>query len=99
MTRWWRSMFTGLIEATGRIERVEGTDAGRRFRVATALGADLRPGDSISVNGVCLTATSCDAAGFSADLSRQTLAVTSLGAMAPGRVVNLERPLRADARL
>ena len=92
-------MFTGLIEAVGRVEQSEGSATGRRLRVATALGADLRPGDSIAVNGVCLTATVVDGEGFSADVSRQTLEVTSLGAVDVGRLVNLERPLRADARV
>jgi len=92
-------MFTGLIEAIGRIEASEGTALGRRVRVATSLGGELAPGDSIAVNGVCLTAIAADASGFSADLSRETLAVTSLGATGTGRLVNLERPLRADARL
>ncbi|MCC7007602.1 MAG: riboflavin synthase [Acidobacteria bacterium] len=92
-------MFTGLIEAIGRVERSDGTSRGRRLRIATALAADLRPGDSIAVNGVCLTATDVDDAGFCADVSRQTLEVTSLDRLTAGRLVNLERPLRADARL
>lgn len=92
-------MFTGLIEAVGRVVASEGSMLARHLRVETPLGADLSPGDSIAVNGVCLTATAADARGFDADVSRQTLAVTSLGGLAPGRLVNLERPLRADARL
>jgi riboflavin synthase len=92
-------MFTGLIEAVGVIEEIGGDASGARLRVATALGAHLHPGDSIAVNGVCLTATEVRADGFAADVSRQTLAVTSLGGFEPGRAVNLERPLRADARL
>lgn len=92
-------MFTGLIEAIGRIACVDETAGGRCVHVATPLGAELRPGDSISTNGVCLTVTGADALGFSADVSPETLRVTSLGAMTEGRRVNLERPLRADARL
>jgi riboflavin synthase len=92
-------MFTGLIEAIGRIGAVEPVPGGRQLRVETTLGAELRPGDSIATNGVCLTATSADASGFSADVSPETLRVTSLGGLQPGRAVNLERPLRADARL
>lgn len=92
-------MFTGLVETTGRIEHIEGNADGRRVVVATALGEELRPGDSVAVNGVCLTVTSHDASRFSADISRQTLAVTSLGAVDVGRLVNLERPLRADSRM
>jgi len=92
-------MFTGLIEATGRIDRLDPTGAGLRLRVVTPIAAELTPGDSIAVNGVCLTATTADAEAFTADLSPATLAVTTFGAIEAGRVVNLERPLRADARL
>lgn len=92
-------MFTGLIEATGTVAAVDPAPTGRRLRIDTTLGAELRPGDSIAVNGVCLTVTACDARGFEADLSPQTLQVTSFGRMTRGRHVNLERPLRADARL
>jgi riboflavin synthase len=67
--------------------------------VRTPLGAELTPGDSIAVNGVCLTVTTRTERGFTADVSPETLAVTSLGALEPERLVNLERPLRADARL
>ena len=92
-------MFTGLIEATGRIEAVEMTAAGRRVRVAAPLGAELRAGDSVATNGVCLTVTTADPRGFTVDVSPETLRVTSMASMREGRVVNLERPLRADARL
>jgi riboflavin synthase len=92
-------MFTGLIEATGRIARLEPTPGGRRLRIEAPLAAELRAGESISVSGVCLTVTASDADGFSAEVSPETLRVTSLGSMAVGRGVNLERPLRADARL
>jgi riboflavin synthase len=92
-------MFTGLIEATGRIARLEPTAGGRRLRIEAPLAPELRAGESISVSGVCLTVTASDASGFSAEVSPETLRVTSLGSMAVGRGVNLERPLRADARL
>jgi riboflavin synthase len=92
-------MFTGLIEAVGRVASVEAVKGGGRLRVDTPLGADLRPGDSIAVNGVCLTATTVDASGFSADVSPETARVTSMAKARPGDLVNLERPLRADARL
>jgi len=92
-------MFTGLIEATGRIARLEPTAGGRRLRIEAPLAPELRAGESISVSGVCLTVTASDADGFSAEVSPETLRVTSLGSMAVGRGVNLERPLRADARL
>ena len=95
-------MFTGLIEATGRVEAVGSSDAGapgKRLRIATPLGAELRPGDSIAVDGVCLTVTASDATGFSATVSPETLRVTTLAGASEGRVVNLERPLQAGARL
>jgi riboflavin synthase len=92
-------MFTGLIEATGRVERLDGTPAARRIVVSAPFARELAPGDSVAVNGVCLTAIGNDEDTFAADLSRATLETTSLGSMRPGRRVNLERPLRADARL
>jgi riboflavin synthase len=92
-------MFTGLIETTARLERVDARAAGRSYRWATPLGAELEPGESIAVNGVCLTVVTADAGGFAVDVSPETLRVTTLGALVLGRVVNLERPLRADARL
>jgi riboflavin synthase len=92
-------MFTGLVEGVGRVELLEGDDHGKRIVVSTPLGGELRPGDSIAVSGVCLTATACDGQGFSADVSRQTLSVTTLAGLQKGGLVNLERPVRADARL
>jgi riboflavin synthase len=92
-------MFTGIVETTGRVAGIEPTAAGRRLRVSTALGAELAPGDSIAVNGVCLTVVTANADEFSADISSETWRVTSLGTRAAGETVNLERPLRADARL
>ena len=92
-------MFTGLIETTGTIDGVQDQTGGRVLAIACGLGGELTPGDSIAVNGVCLTVTSCDALGFKVDVSPETLRVTTLGTFATGHVVNLERPLRADARL
>ena len=92
-------MFTGLIEATGRIEALDVRPDGTRVRVLTPIAGDLRAGDSVAVNGVCLTALEPDARTFDADLGPETLRVTTLGGLCPGQVVNLERPLRADARL
>jgi len=97
-------MFTGLIEATGRIEAITawggagGADSARQIRVSAALGAELAPGDSIAVSGICLTVMAADSSGFEAIVSPETLRVTTLRAMTEGRLVNLERPLRADAR-
>jgi riboflavin synthase len=107
-------MFTGLIEATGTIESVQADGSASRVRIASALSSDLRAGDSIAVNGVCLTVLDEKRNGvgssfrdlgtelpaqFSVDISPETLRVTTLGLLAPGRIVNLERPVRADARL
>ena len=73
---------------------------GIRMRVQTALAAELVPGDSLAVNGVCLTVVSADKTGIQADVSPETARVTTLGAVAAcGTIVNLERPLRADGRL
>ncbi len=92
-------MFTGLIESTGRIERIEPAAAGRRMWIATPNALALSSGDSVSVSGVCLTVTEAGARGFATDVSPETLRVTTLGEATPGRLVNLERPLRADGRL
>ena len=92
-------MFTGLIEATGTIDRANAAATGVQLRVATALGAELTAGDSIAVNGVCLTVSAPAPDGFEVIVSPETLRVTTLGRWRPGRLVNLERPLKADARL
>jgi riboflavin synthase len=92
-------MFTGLIESTGRVERLEGRDEGARLQVSAPFAGELRAGDSVAVNGVCLTVIENDERTFTADLSRTTLGATSLGAMRIGRLVNLERSLRADDRI
>lgn len=92
-------MFTGLIEATGRIEQVERSAAGRRLVIATELGAELADGDSIAVSGVCLTVAAHGPGRFEADVSPETMRVTTLREAGQATVVNLERPVRADARL
>ncbi len=92
-------MFTGLIESLGEVAEVKPTPAGFRLRLTTPLAAEIAPGDSLSVNGVCLTAVSCDAAGIHADISPETARVSALGSLRRGAMVNLERPLRADARV
>jgi len=91
-------MFTGLIEATGRLVERQATDQGARVRIESALAAALAPGDSVAVNGVCLTATRADRDAIHADLGPETMRVTTLGNLALGASVNLERPLRADGR-
>jgi riboflavin synthase len=92
-------MFTGLIENVGEVAEVKPTPAGFRLRVTTALAAELVPGDSLAVNGVCLTIVSADAEGVHADVSPETARVSALGSVHRGAAVNLERPLRADARI
>lgn len=94
-------MFTGLVEAVGRIARVDSHGRDRRLRIEPGddLMQDLRPGDSIAVAGACLTAIDPDATGFHADVSAETLAHTSLGDRGVGDRVNLERALLPTTRL
>lgn len=92
-------MFTGLIESLGRVRATEAIERGQRLEIDTALASELRPGDSLATNGVCLTVTSIRDGAVSVDVSPETLRVTSLGRLQSGAVVNLERSLRADARL
>jgi riboflavin synthase len=89
-------MFTGLIEEVGRV--VEATPTRLGVEARTVL-EDAKLGDSIAVNGVCLTIAELDQGTFTADVMAETLRRTNLGALAPGQPVNLERALRADARL
>jgi riboflavin synthase len=93
------SVFTGLIQDLGRVAEVEKSDQGVRLRIQTRLAGELEPGDSIAVNGVCLTATEADRAGFEAEAMNQTLSLTSLGPLAPDDRVNLELALRAGDRI
>jgi riboflavin synthase len=92
-------VFTGLVQELGSVAEVASRDGATRIRVEAALAADLREGDSVAVNGVCLTAVEPGPAGFEADLSPETVARTSLGWLAPGEQVNLELPLRPADRL
>ena len=96
-------MFTGIIEATGKIEALEKRDTGGRLRVSLAsapeIARELKVSDSISCSGCCLTVVEFSGADFSADLSGETLRRTSLGTKKRGDVLNLERPLAAGARL
>jgi riboflavin synthase len=92
-------MFTGLVQTTGTVRRVEPDGDGAHIEVSTALGAELSEGDSVAVNGVCLTAVEAHREGFRADVMAETLRRSSLGPLAPGDPVNLELPLRAGAPL
>ena len=91
-------MFSGLIEAVGVIDRTEKTTGGLRLHVSTSLASDLVVGDSIAANGVCLTVVSRDDACFVAEVSPETMRVSTLGGLLAEAKVNLERPLRADMR-
>jgi riboflavin synthase len=86
-------MFTGLVQSTGTV----GSLAGGRLHVESSLA--LSEGDSVAINGVCLTATAVRDGGFEADVMPETLRRTALGALAEGDRVNLELPLRASDRL
>ena len=92
-------MFTGLVEATGTLVEGISTDGGLRLRLASPLSAELHEGDSLAVNGVCLTVVRRTDTEILTDVGPETKRVTTLGTLAPGSVVNLERPLRADGRL
>lgn len=91
-------MFTGLIEAVGEVVEARATGAGMRLCIGTALAGDLALGESVAVNGVCLTIVARDAAVAEVDVGPETLRVTTLGSLAPGSPVNLERAMRADSR-
>ncbi|MGO1718758.1 MAG: riboflavin synthase, partial [Luteimonas sp.] len=94
-------MFTGIIEGVGRLAAREprGGDVRLAIEVGTLAFNDVRLGESIAVNGVCLTVVAFDAASFQADVSNETLSLTTLGALAEGAVLNLERAMRPDDRL
>jgi len=92
-------MFTGLIADLGTVEAVQETEQGMRLRVSSALAGELGEGDSVAVNGVCLTAAQVDGAAFVADVVHETLRRSSIAAIAPGDAVNLELPVRATDRL
>ena len=94
-------MFTGIREGAGRLARSEnrGGDARLTIEVGNLPFADARLGESVSVNGVCLTVVAFDANSFEADASNETLALTTLGSLAAGALLNLERAMRPTDRL
>jgi riboflavin synthase len=94
-------MFTGIVQDVGRIIALEPRSGDVRLRVAVSRMslADARPGDSIAVSGVCLTALEITADSFAADVSNETLSLTTLGALTEGSRVNLEPALRAGDAL
>jgi riboflavin synthase len=94
-------VFTGIVEGVGVIETLQPGDQGVRLAVTTEMDlSDVRPGDSIAVDGCCLTAVTCTPHRFTADVSHESLARTSLGVVgAPGTSVNLERAMRLGDRM
>lgn len=94
-------MFTGIVEELGEVAALQwqGDDAARLTVRGPVVTGDARHGDSIAVNGVCLTVAEVDGDSFTADVMKETLDRSSLGALRPGSRVNLERAVRADQRL
>jgi riboflavin synthase len=92
-------MFTGLVQDLGRVQEALSSSDGVRLAVSTPLAAELGEGDSVAVNGVCLTATAVHDGSFAAEVMNETLQRSSLLGLAPGSAVNLELPLRASDRL
>jgi riboflavin synthase len=89
-------MFTGLIEAVGKIADVKSEPGGIRLRIRTELASSLSAGDSLAVNGVCLTVVTADGGEMHADIGPETARVTTLGSLRHEQRVNLERPMRAN---
>jgi riboflavin synthase len=92
-------MFTGIVKELGRVEAVDASDDGARLRISAGVASELAEGDSVAVNGACLTATSVASGAFEADVMHQTLSLTTLGELEADSAVNLELPLRASDRL
>jgi riboflavin synthase len=92
-------MFTGIVESVGKLAEVKPMAGGYRVRIQTPLAGELKPGDSLAVNGVCLTVILTDAGEVHADVSPETARVTTFGMLQREQDVNLERPLRVDARI
>jgi riboflavin synthase len=92
-------MFTGLIEDLGKVESLDRNGDGARLRISTQLAAEVAEGDSVAVNGCCLTATAVAADSFETEAMNQTLQVTALGTVEQGDRVNLELAMRAGDRL
>ncbi len=93
------AVFTGIVEETGRIVRIEPLGAGRRLTIRANFADALRPDQSVAVNGVCLTVVEATASTFTVEVVAETLRKTTLGYLAEGMPVNLERALPATGRL
>jgi riboflavin synthase len=92
-------VFTGLVQDLGRVDAVDTSGDGVRLIVRTGLASEIATGDSVAVNGVCLTATAVTDSSFAADVMAETLRRSSLAGVERGRTVNLELPLRPHDRL
>ena len=92
-------MFTGIVRELGRVDDVERNEAGARLRISGAVASKLATGDSVSVEGACLTVAGLDGDAFEADVMNQTLSLTTLGELTAGDPVNLEPALRAGEPL
>jgi riboflavin synthase len=92
-------MFTGLIEHVGRVAALAPIEGGFRLSIETELADALRPGDSVAVNGVCLTVVATEISRFHTEIGPETARVTTLGRCVPGTLVNLERPMRPDGHM
>jgi riboflavin synthase len=92
-------VFTGLIADVGTVGSLNSDPEGTRFRISTDLGADVGPGDSVAVNGVCLTAVHADENGFETEAMNQTLGTTAIGDLTNGAKVNLELAMQVFDRL
>ena len=91
-------MFTGLVEGVGELLECKPTNGGRRLRIGSVLAPEMKPGESLAVNGVCLTVILAERGEIHADVGPETVRVTTLGSLPRGTVLNLERALRADQR-
>ncbi len=92
-------MFTGIIEEVGRIAGVEDLGGGRRLRVEASFAPELRPDESVAINGACMTVVKVDSGSFDVVVVEESLRKTTLGAFIAGLRVNLERAMRMDGRM
>jgi riboflavin synthase len=92
-------VFTGLVRDLGQVAAIDRSGDGARVRITTSLAGEIQAGDSVAVNGVCLTAAAVDGGWFEAEAVNETLNRSSLGRLTPGSQVNLELPLRVGDRL
>jgi riboflavin synthase len=92
-------VFTGIIETIGTVVAAEPMNGGRRLRIAAPWAGQLTPGESVAVDGACLTVVVADAEAFALEAVRETVGRTIVGTYAPGRRVHLERPLAVGERL